>query len=886
MTQSPILQNLNPQQTQAVQTVQGPVLVLAGPGSGKTGVLTRRIAYMIEEAGVAPWNILAVTFTNKAAREMGERVERLFDGKFGEPLPGQKPRLGGVTIGTFHNLCARVLRVETEHLGFERNWVIYDTADQRGLIRALLAEMNLDEKRFNPHAIKSYISTQKNELVTPKNCKPQVYFEEIATRVYEQYQVALKNNNAMDFDDLLMHTTLLLKNNEEVRVKYQQKWPYLLVDEFQDTNTAQYSLLKYMAGSPTDNRNIFCVGDEDQSIYRFRGADYRNVIRFRDSYPEATVILLEQNYRSTQMILDVANAVIQNNRNRTPKQLHTDNGHGIPVYLHEAYNEMEEASYICDEIERLARTREFSLGDFAVMYRTNAQSRALEETFVRRQLRHKLVGATRFYERKEIKDALGYLRLVNNPADTVALDRIINVPTRGIGLKTYASLKSWAASIGLQPTAALSVLRHGPDKVGKSRGIVLPEGAYTAPSIAKRSQTALVKFITLLESWMDVVAQSQFTTVADLLDRILYDTGYVDVLRDGTDEGEERFENLQELRSVAAQYRQGMPDMQPEQTPLSMFLEEVSLVSDADQVEEGSGAVTLMTLHTAKGLEFPAVFMTGLEEGLLPHSRSLQSGDPEDLEEERRLCYVGITRAKRRLYLTHTYQRTVWGDAHLQLPSQFLDEIPTELLSGMVNKQKRQQDTYQRATSWDSGGSSRSNTSSWGSGGSDGGDYNHNYRKRGQRSQTQKRSYNWQSESGNLGESDSRRRANRQNQHAGNQGSSANYWTPGGSSSGASGGSSGSSSGGSQRRRSRPESSSTGPRTNRQRAEIRGGSRVSPSNSRPAQFKRMESVKHSVFGVGTVVESVVTVDDEEVTVAFPGVGIKTLSASMAGLEKL
>jgi DNA helicase-2/ATP-dependent DNA helicase PcrA len=660
--------DLNPQQAAAVQAVDGPVLVLAGPGSGKTRVLTRRIAYMIDERGIAPWNILAVTFTNKAAREMRERVELLLAERFGEPLPGEKQRLGGLTIGTFHSICARILRVETAAVSYERDWVIYDSADQLALIRAVMREQNLDEKRYSPTAVKAHISKQKNELVTPEAYRADRYFEEIAGRVYARYQEALQTNNAMDFDDLLMKTVLLLRDNDPIRLKYQQKWPYVLVDEFQDTNTAQYELLRLMAGEPTNNRHLFCVGDEDQSVYRFRGADYRNVLRFKETYPDARVILLEQNYRSTQTILDVANAVISNNRSRTPKALHTENGTGLQVTVYEAYNEVEEAAYVCDEIERMIGSKAFSAGDFAVMYRTNAQSRALEEAFVNRQIKYKLVGATRFYERKEVKDALAYLRLVHNPADTVALDRIINVPPRGIGLKTQAALKEWAGAMGVSEYVALSILHLGPEVTERRLGISLPEAAQVAPPFGSRAQNALAEFARLLSEWLMAQRSNAYESVADLLDALLYDSGYVDALRDGTDEGEERFANLQELRGVAAQYRLGMAGLQPEQSPLGLFLEEVALVSDADQVDEGAGAVTLLTLHTAKGLEFPVVFMVGMEDGILPHARSLESGDPEDMEEERRLCYVGITRAKRRLYLVHVFRRSLWGSSEVQEP--------------------------------------------------------------------------------------------------------------------------------------------------------------------------------------------------------------------------
>jgi DNA helicase-2/ATP-dependent DNA helicase PcrA len=823
---SQLLSTLNPEQAEAVQAVDGPVLVLAGPGSGKTRVLTHRIAYMIEEAGIAPWNILAVTFTNKAAREMRERVERLLGDQFGPPLPGQPPRLGGLAIGTFHSIGARILRVETARIGYQRDWVIYDAADQLALTRAILRELNLDEKRYSPKAIKAHISKQKNELITPEEYRQETYFEEIAGRVYTRYQEALQANNALDFDDLLMRTALLLRDDLEMRVKYQRKWRYLLVDEFQDTNLAQYKLLQFMAGEPENNRNLFAVGDDDQSIYRFRGADYRNVLRFRKDYPDARVILLEQNYRSTQTILDVANAVIANNRSRTPKTLHTENDKGLEVRVYEAYNENEEASYVCDEIERLVASRAFTYGDFAIMYRTNAQSRALEEVFVMRQIQHKLVGATRFYERMEIKDALAYLRLVHNPLDSVAMDRIINKPTRGIGPKTYGLLKQWAADMGVSEYVALMILRHGPELAAKRLDAPLPILADKAPAMGARAQNALLNFATLLEEWVMRNRSNRYDSVAELLDDILVESGYTDKLRDGSDEGEDRFANLQELRGVAAQYVPGLTGPDSEQTPLGLFLEEVALVSDADQVDESSGAVTLLTLHTAKGLEFPVVFIVGLEDGILPHARSLESGDPEDLEEERRLCYVGVTRAKRRLYLLHTYLRSVWGDSQLQEPSRFLDEIPPHLLSGTVNKQSRRRKSYSRATSW--GNESRSRYS----GASSRGGWGRTKPRSGKKGKTDKTSYNWS-----------------QQQPSGQSKSRSSYWSP-------------------------------------DATPIERPSQRKPDQQAATQFKRRDSVQHATFGVGTVIESDMVNGEEEVTVAFPGIGIKKLAASLAKLKKL
>jgi DNA helicase II / ATP-dependent DNA helicase PcrA len=836
---STLTSDLNPQQTKAVETVHGPVLVLAGPGSGKTRVLTRRIAYLINEAGIAPWNILAVTFTNKAAREMRERVEKILQERFGAPIPGEPrseaARLGGLSIGTFHSICARVLRIETEAIGYERNWLIYDSADQLSLLRSLMRDMNLDEKRFSPQAIRAAISRQKNELIGPDEFVAESYFDEIAKRVYERYQVALQNNNAMDFDDLLSKTARLLRKREDLRTKYQEKWQYVLVDEFQDTNTVQYELLGQLVGKPAGKRNLFVVGDEDQSVYRFRGADYRNVRRFRENYPDAVVVLLEQNYRSTQSILDVANSVITHNSNRTEKRLFTDNGQGLAVTVHEAYNEVEEAAFVCDEIERLVGSRSFGYGDFAVMYRTNAQSRALEETMVHRNMKYRLVGATRFYERKEIKDALAYLRLVLNPSDMVSMGRIINEPARGIGAKTLDALRQWAAELGVNEYVALMILHHGPAGAAVRLERTLPQSAFETPPFAKRAETALVNFAEMLEKWVNLARSERYESVAELLDVIMLDSGYTDALRDGTDDGEERFANVQELRAVASQYVPGMLGIDEGQSVLALFLEEVSLVSDTDALDDSVGAVTLLTLHTAKGLEYPVVFMVGMEDGLLPHSRSLESGDLEDMDEERRLCYVGITRAKRRLYLIHAMRRGLWGSSEFQEPSRFLHEIPARLLSGMVDRSERRAASYDRQISWS-------------------GEAGNGSRRSGRNSREREKSAwaTWQ-------ENQKRRDSGGTGRAGGTGGgaNAANYWSP--------------DSGGSSRRSSASPSSA------------KPSSAKSPA---PTQFSRRDSVQHAHFGVGTVIESIIVGGEEEVTVAFPGVGIKKLAVSMAGLKKL
>ena len=801
---SHILDDLNAQQKTAVETTEGPVLVLAGPGSGKTRVLTRRIAYLIEEKRIPPWGILAVTFTNKAAREMTDRVADLIGHHFPPPaseagqstLPGRRPRLGGLTIGTFHSVCARVLRVEVEAVGFERNWVIYDSADQLTLIREILREMSLDEKRFSPQAIRAQIGRWKNELIEPKQVRAEGYMQEICDRVYGRYQQLLLLNNAMDFDDLLMRTALLLRRNEDVRRKYQDKWQYVLVDEFQDTNTAQYELARLLVGEPEGRGNLFVVGDEDQSIYRFRGADYRNVLQFRNDYPAAKVVLLEQNYRSTQSILDVANAVIAKNPNRTPKHLHTNQGAGLKVTVHEAYNEVEEAEYVLDEATRLGGQRGWGLGSIAVMYRTNAQSRALEEACVRRHLRYRLVGATRFYERREIKDVLAYLRLAHNPAASMALDRIINVPPRGIGARTYATLKEWAASASVSEWEALLALLHSAKEgapTPSAAGAPSRPGKLSVHSFGSRARNALVKFAGMVEKWVEMAAGSQYESVATLLDHFLEDSGYLDRLRDGSDEGEERFENIEELRAVAAQYRPGLDDLEPDQDALSLFLQEISLVSDQDQLDENADALTLLTLHTAKGLEFPAVFMVGMEEGLLPHARSIRSEDAEDMTEERRLAYVGITRAKRRLFLVHAHRRSMWGGSELQEASRFLDDIPPDLLQGTVNRQRGQAAAYKGSTSWFAD-SPRPSDSARSSAGRE--VYLEATRSKG---------------------------------------------------------------------REIPRATTSGAKT---------------------RFRRRQSVEHPKFGVGTVIDSITISGEEQVTVAFPGLGIKKLMASLAKLKIL
>lgn len=617
----------------------GPVLVLAGPGSGKTRVLTQRIAYLIGSMDVRPYHILAVTFTNKAAREMETRVINLL---------GEQAR--GVTLGTFHASCARILRREAEHLPFKTNFVIFDEDDQLGLVKRALADLNLDDKQYRPQAMRGAISKAKNELLLPDDYPIQTYRDEVARRVYTRYQQLLLANNALDFDDLLLYTTLLLEGTPSVREKYARRFEHVLVDEFQDTNLAQYTLLKHLSSF---HRNIYVVGDVDQSIYAWRGADYRNVLRFEQDFPDTQVILLEQNYRSTQLILDVAMAVIDRNPHRTPKRLFTERGSGLKASVFEAYDDRMEAAFVVDTISSLVSRGQAQPGDFAVMYRTNAQSRLLEEAFLHAGLPYKLVGAQRFYGRREIKDVIGYLRLVHNLNDEFSLIRVINVPPRGIGDKTLQLLRTQAQKASTSMGEMLLDLGKG----DKSR---------FKEAFSGRPLTALLYFGSHLESWH---TQAGEPSPLYVMDRILDDTDYRSYIDDGTDEGNDRWENVMELRRLASEY-QGRS--------LSEFLEDIALVSDQDTLSAGSNAPSLLTLHAAKGLEFPAVFIVGLNDGTLPHARSFE--DPEGMQEERRLFYVGITRAMDRLYLVYAQNRSAYGYAEPVEPSRFLADIPQRLL--------------------------------------------------------------------------------------------------------------------------------------------------------------------------------------------------------------
>jgi DNA helicase II / ATP-dependent DNA helicase PcrA len=663
------LDSLNSAQRTAVELGDGPALVSAGPGSGKTRVLTHRVAYLIRALGVPSYNIMAVTFTNKAAREMKERLEQLV-GSEGESL----------TIGTFHAICARILRREAHHLGMTRSFVIYDTADQLAAVKQALKDLNLDDKLYPPRAILHTISRAKDELIGPAQYDPPTYWHEGAARAYARYQEILEANGAVDFDDLLVKAVRLLCEQPEVRARYQRRYRYILVDEFQDTNTSQYELVKQLAGH---YRNLFVVGDSDQSIYGWRGANIANLQSFRKDFGDAEMVLLEQNYRSTQDILDAAHHVISRNPGRQDKRLWTENSARRPLIVNELYDEGEEAQYILGEIRRLVRNGECKLGDCAVMYRTNAQSRVIEDAFVKAHMPYRLVGATRFYSRREIKDVIAYLRLVHSDADNVSLGRVINTPPRRIGAKTLSRLGEWAGRMDASMAGVLRLLaavtRGAPEDAP-----LIDQYAYRIDLAAfnrdftARPRQALLGFWRLKEG---LVQASHSLDLLGLLDLLLESTGYAAYVRDGTEEGEERWSNIMELRSVAQEY----VGLEVEES-LPIWLEQVALVSDVDNLEGEQDAATLLTLHAAKGLEFPTVFMIGMEEGLLPHSRSLE--EPDGIQEERRICYVGITRAKERLYLTHAFRRTIYGSQALSEPSRFLADIPDELVRGREARKK------------------------------------------------------------------------------------------------------------------------------------------------------------------------------------------------------
>ena len=758
-----LLDKLNPAQRAAVSAPPGAILVVAGPGSGKTRVLTHRIAYLIREMHVSPWQIMAVTFTNKAAREMEHRIEQLLQG-----------RPQGLNMGTFHAICARLLRREVDNLeNYQRDFVIFDTDDQLQVVKQALAELNIDDKKNPPGKILNGISSAKNDLITAAEYQATNYAGEVVRRVYERYQLTLQVNNAMDFDDLLMNAVLLFDARPDVLARYQERYAHILVDEFQDTNATQYRLLRQLAG---DRNSLFAVGDSDQSIYKWRGADYRNVQNFFRDFPEAQRIMLEQNYRSTQTILDAAIEVVRHNHDHIPKKLYTERPGGAKIVLREAYNEDDEAETIVNTIRSLAQPGFGYNGNaFAVMYRTNAQSRAIEEAFIRAGMPYRLVGATQFYKRREIKDIIAYLRIIYNPYDAVSFNRVLNVPTRGIGQQTQAQFAAWAAAQVLQPAEALVRLATDPDVQHPFNG---------------RAYGALHNFGSLLSAWVALAGQ---VSVGELMDTVLEQVRYRAYLDDGTEEGEERWANVMELRGVA-----GVDNS----LSLGDFLQQVSLVAETDNLDSDAQAPTLLTLHAAKGLEYPVVFITGLEEGLLPHSRSLDSED--ELAEERRLFYVGLTRAKDALYLSHAFRRTSWGDSSVAVASRFLRDIPEDLVDGQ-RPGIRRRESIDRASMWDT---TRTN---------------------------------WNPAS----------RA----QAPANRNGPGQRWTTDGDD-------------------SRPRL----PEPNRRPDEPR------PARPAAGRYKTGQKVRHGKFGEGIVIESKVAGGDEEVTVAFSGIGIKRLAASIANLE--
>ncbi|WP_404430597.1 DNA helicase PcrA [Sutcliffiella horikoshii] len=646
-----LLEGLNPMQKEAVKKTDGPLLIMAGAGSGKTKVLTHRIAYLMAEKQVAPWNILAITFTNKAAREMKERVEKLLG-----------PAAEDIWISTFHSMCVRILRRDIDRIGMNRNFTILDTTDQLSVIKNILKDRNIDPKKFEPRTILGTISSAKNELMTPEQYAKQPLgpYEQQVAEIYTDYQKRLKKNQALDFDDLIMTTIHLFKRVPEVLEYYQRKFQYIHVDEYQDTNRAQYTLVNLLADRL---KNLCVVGDSDQSIYRWRGADIANILSFEKDYPNAEVVLLEQNYRSTKRILEAANRVIDNNIGRKKKNLWTENDEGQKIIHYQADSEKSEAQFVVGKMRELMQkdpTR--TLGDFAILYRTNAQSRVMEEMLLMSNINYTIVGGTKFYDRKEIKDILAYLRLIANPDDDISLQRIVNVPKRGIGATTVDKIANYAAQHDISIYTALAEV----DLIG----------------VSGRATSQLKEFRALIEGY---VQMQEYISVTELVEEVLEKSGYREMLKaDKTIESQSRLENIDEFLSVTKNFEEKYDDKS-----LVAFLTDLALVADIDKLDEEDPAqqegVILMTLHAAKGLEFPVVFLIGMEEGVFPHSRSLF--EEAEMEEERRLAYVGITRAEQQLFITNAQMRTLFGRTNINPPSRFIKEIPEELLESEENKE-------------------------------------------------------------------------------------------------------------------------------------------------------------------------------------------------------
>lgn len=652
---SDLLTGLNPEQVRAVLHDRGPALILAGAGSGKTKALTHRLAYLHIERGVGLDNILAITFTNKAAGEMKERVTKLV----GEAAGGL------LAVSTFHAFCAKLLRREAGKLGVANNFSILDAQDSLSAIKKVMEKLLIDTKKTYPEAVKNAISSAKNELVEPAEYSRLASgsFQQTVARVYPEYQKYLRDNEAVDFDDLIMLTVGLFRSQPEALSRYQDKYTYIMIDEYQDTNTAQYTLANLLAAK---HNNLFVVGDDWQSIYSWRGANYENILNFKRDYPAAEVIKLEQNYRSTQTILDGAHAIIQHNRNRSDKQLWTEKESGEPIGIYTALNQKDESDFIIRKITEIRGREDVGLNDFVILYRTNAQSRSLEEAMLRANMPYRVIGGVKFYDRKEIKDVLAYLTLINNPDNNLAVERVINVPARGIGAKT------WEALAGRAEVAGLSVMGY------------LNTASDLAGGVLEFS-----KIVSELNQAAEKLALSK------LLDHLLISTGYKELLKSEGIEGETRLENIYELKSVMEKY-----DHLPVREALVIFLEEVSLISDADNANSFQEAVTLMTIHTAKGLEFEYVFVAGLEENIFPHSRSLF--DQSELEEERRLAYVAVTRAKRQVFLIHAKERLIYGNLQNNAPSRFLADLPEELVEE-IRQHNQHGNSYTRPNTQNSG---------------------------------------------------------------------------------------------------------------------------------------------------------------------------------------
>ena len=648
---------LNEQQRKAVETVNGPLLIIAGAGSGKTKTLTHRVAYLIKEQKVHPRNILAVTFTNKAAQEMSQRIVHIL---YPEADKNYKYNLYGSselpTIGTFHAICSKILRSEIEVLGYAKTFHIVDDQDQQALIKRVMKELEIDVQQFNPRAISGNISKAKNELIDSEQFESQVggYYEEVVAKVYRKYQTTLKENNGLDFDDILMLTVELFQKFPHILEKYQKQFRYILVDEYQDTNHAQYVLINLLANK---HRNLCVVGDDWQSIYKFRGADIRNILNFEKDYPEATVIHLEQNYRSTQTILDAAYGVISKNIERKDKKLWTEKEAGHLVTSFEAEDEEDEAEFIASEIKK--EKRKYS--DFVVLYRTNAQSRAIEEIFLRQSIPYRIIGGIKFYQRKEVKDMVAYLRLISNHNDVVSLERIINEPRRSVGEMT---LKKWRETAKILQTDLIDAsLQFSNSNFQFPNNFQIP--------ISKIEE--IIKFSEFIRRMKEVQPRIK---LSDFVEKVFKESGYEQMLLKEGAEGEIRWENVKELMSVTQKYDENAGEYE---NALSAFLEEIALASDVDKINQNEEAVHLMTLHSAKGLEFPVVFIAGLEEGILPHSQSMLSH--AEMEEERRLMYVGLTRAKEKIYLLFTRQRVLFGSTQMNSPSRFLEDIPEKLVA-------------------------------------------------------------------------------------------------------------------------------------------------------------------------------------------------------------